>query len=404
MVLVFATHPVQYQVPLWRSLVASLGSDRVLVVYLTQFGQEGSRFDCEFDMDVTWDSDLDSGFVKRWVRTGSKNVDGRLTSAVSFFELIQLFVSMRPKFVLINGWNHIGYWQVALLAKLYPKCQLMLRAEARESRCKNKLLKQKLLSFFLRGVDHFFYIGNESKKFYLNRSINSKSMSFAPYSVDPDVFYSKVLTPAHKVRTDLEIGAIGGVSNEFRFRILFVGKLIDKKRPLDVIKGAARFSLRNNIKVVVTFIGEGYLKSKMQEIVRGKEDLTDNYVRQSLHDKLEIKLIGFVNQTQLTGCYNAADVLVLPSDERETWGLVVNEAYQCGTGAIVSDRVGCASDLVRPVSPDFVFRFGDPDALEASLAAFLKAPARAEVLKNLTDKYSMATACATILEQLRVRQ
>ena len=31
---------------------------------------------------------------------------------------------------------------------------------------------------------------------------------------------------------------------------------------------------------------------------------------------------------------------------RETWGLVVNEAFACGTPAIISSKVGCGPDLV----------------------------------------------------------
>ena len=43
-----------------------------------------------------------------------------------------------------------------------------------------------------------------------------------------------------------------------------------------------------------------------------------------------------------------ADMLVLPSLYTETWGLVMNEAMQFGVPCIVSDRVGCGPDLIRP--------------------------------------------------------
>ncbi|MBV8557619.1 MAG: glycosyltransferase family 4 protein, partial [Planctomycetaceae bacterium] len=43
----------------------------------------------------------------------------------------------------------------------------------------------------------------------------------------------------------------------------------------------------------------------------------------------------------------AADCLALPS-RLEPWGLVVNEAMNFGLPAVVSDRVGCAANLVRP--------------------------------------------------------
>src|SRR5262249_59938990 len=38
----------------------------------------------------------------------------------------------------------------------------------------------------------------------------------------------------------------------------------------------------------------------------------------------------------------------VPSNYGETWGLAVNEALACGRPVVVSDRVGCAADVVDP--------------------------------------------------------
>ena len=49
----------------------------------------------------------------------------------------------------------------------------------------------------------------------------------------------------------------------------------------------------------------------------------------SAHRKLPVHFTGFLNQSQMVDAYVASDCLVLPSDGRETWGLVVNEAMSC---------------------------------------------------------------------------
>jgi len=49
----------------------------------------------------------------------------------------------------------------------------------------------------------------------------------------------------------------------------------------------------------------------------------------------------------------------LPSQSGETWGLVVNEAIQFGLRVIVSDKVGCAKDLIKDQSYGEVFTHGD---------------------------------------------
>ena len=83
---------------------------------------------------------------------------------------------------------------------------------------------------------------------------------------------------------------------------------------------------------------------------------------------------GFLNQTQIADAYAAADVLVLPSDYGETWGLVVNEAMASGLPAIVSDAVGCAPDLVLPGRTGLRHPLGDTAALGRAIARLADDP------------------------------
>ena len=82
---------------------------------------------------------------------------------------------------------------------------------------------------------------------------------------------------------------------------------------------------------------------------------------------------GFLNQSELGAAYLAADVHVLPSKEKETWGLVVNESLNFGCAQIVSDMVGCAPDLVAGQTGE-VFPSGDGDALTAILRSLTADP------------------------------
>jgi len=61
--------------------------------------------------------------------------------------------------------------------------------------------------------------------------------------------------------------------------------------------------------------------------------------------------------------YRLGDLFVLPSAYGETWGLAVNEAMSCGRPVVVSDRVGCAADLVDP-DCGRVFAWNDLASLE----------------------------------------
>src|SRR5262249_18458612 len=91
-----------------------------------------------------------------------------------------------------------------------------------------------------------------------------------------------------------------------------------------------------------------------------------------------------------TKFYAAADLLVLPS-ESESWGLVVNEAFACGLPAIVSDRVGCAPDMIRHDVTGRVVPFGDGQELARAIQDFgtrAGDPAVIEGLADMTERYS----------------
>jgi glycosyltransferase involved in cell wall biosynthesis len=109
-----------------------------------------------------------------------------------------------------------------------------------------------------------------------------------------------------------------------------------------------------------------------------------------------VKHIGFLNQTQIPLAYAVGDALILTSDGTETWGLVVNEAMTCGLPAVVSDKVGCAADLVTDEETGFVYPCGDVAALAAQMLRLAGDPtlrARlADAARRRVQSYSIQAA------------
>ena len=81
----------------------------------------------------------------------------------------------------------------------------------------------------------------------------------------------------------------------------------------------------------------------------------------------EIRFLGHRSARELLPVYAFSKCFVLPST-REPWGLVVNEAMAASLPVIVSDRCGCAEDLVRHGVNGFVFN----PANEAELTGCLE--------------------------------
>src|SRR5579872_6068251 len=63
---------------------------------------------------------------------------------------------------------------------------------------------------------------------------------------------------------------------------------------------------------------------------------------------------GYVPNEALVQWYQEHDVLILPS-LKEPWGLVVEEALNYGLPVLVSNRVGCAKDIVEHWQTGLVF-------------------------------------------------
>ena len=171
-----------------------------------------------------------------------------------------------------------------------------------------------------------------------------------PYFVDNERFAAQA---AARMPQRESIRAGWGIAPE-EICFLFAGKLVPKKRVLDFLAacGTAR---RSDARIRALVVGTGEMDSVARECATRCES--------------GAVFVGFLNQSEISLAYVAADCLVLPSDYGETWGLVVNEAMIHGLPAIVSDRVGCGPDLVVDGQTGRIFPLGDLEALARALLA-----------------------------------
>lgn len=137
--------------------------------------------------------------------------------------------------------------------------------------------------------------------------------------------------------------------------ILFSGKYIEQKRPLDLIQA---FNQLKDPSVVLIMVGEGNLRTEMETFINE-------------HNVCNVILTGFINQSAISQYYIIADIFIMCSGS-ETWGLVVNEAMNFAKPIIVSDTCGCSADLVLHGKNGFVFQEGDIDALSKFMSQLIE--------------------------------
>lgn len=340
---IVVSHPIQYQVPLFRQLAAS-PSIEPLVFYLTHHGLDDC-FDPGFGRTVKYDVPLLGGYEH--VLVPNRSLRPALSSPWGVFNpsLPALIRRSHLDAILVHGYSSLSHW-LAYTAAVGLGIPYLLRGEsrpdARNAPRTRVLLKKALIRPLIRHAGACLAIGTHNMQFYEAYGVRRSQTFFAPYSIDTERFAADGATGRRRRRLMLEsLGLDPQLPT-----VLFAAKLQPRKRPADVVMAADRMQRPPNLVI----IGDGPLYDDMANLASSRPWM---------------RLLGFVNQTAIAKWYGAADVFTLPSD-REPWGLAVNEAMAAGAVPIVSDAVGCSIDLVSP-DIGWVYPVGDIRELATAL-------------------------------------
>jgi glycosyltransferase involved in cell wall biosynthesis len=347
---VVLTHPIQYYAPWFRYIHANAPELALTVVHATQPTpeQQGVGFDRAFE----WDIPLTDGYRSITVRPA--NVHDRIDSG-SFTGLDvkgigRAIADTTPDVVLIAGWYSVTLVR-ALLACHRLGVPTLYRGDSHllsgPSSWRRPLwmLKTRIL---LRQFDGFLAPGARVNEFVRWYGVPGYRIFSVPHAVDNQMF-AAAAAPYHDPDVRAASRRRWGIEPD-AFVTLFVGKLVRSKRPVNAVRAVARLAPGATLMVVGSGPLEGEVRAEAARL------------------GVDLKLVGFMNQSELGEPYGLADCLTLPSDFAETWGLVVNEALATGLPCVVSHAVGCAPDLIRDGETGYVSPLDDIDALAMALA------------------------------------
>ena len=360
------THPIQYQAPLLRRIAAD-PDIHLSVLFGSDFSVR-SHVDAGFGQKVEYDVPLLDGYESQFLPLRGMALPSGTDP--DFWHpwsagLNRAFSALKPDALWVHGYHRATNMEAMLLARMRG-IPVLLRDEATPISAARSLPKRLAKHAVLRTVDKltsaFLTIGSLNKEFWRGYGVPDSKLFEMPYAVDNGFFQSRIAAAkpdADQLRSALNLAPGRPV-------ILFVGKLIDRKRPQDLLEAYAKISaepaLRNPYLLIA---GSGPLAAALETRAQGMEG---------------VRLLGFQNQTQLAALYGLTDLFVLPS-ERESWGLVVNEAMNAGVAVIASDRIGAAADLVKAGENGFTYPVGDVDALSVCLRTTLSDPRRLAAMK-----------------------
>lgn len=250
-----------------------------------------------------------------------------------------------------NKWSFIGSF---LVAKLLKAKFIVWHSMWYYPNTLQYKFFSRLLIKVLKNYSHAIVVyGEHGKRFLMNRGIESSKIFIAWQAVDNELFGRDV--------SDREIDLIKerlNIAKEKRI-VLYVGRLIELKGLEYLLKALDKLGKYDFVFIAV---GHGKLRDRIEKYCK------DNVI--------DIRLIGLIPYCDLSPYYKMASVLVLPSITtktfKEPWGLVVNEAFNQGCPAVVTDAVGSGvGGLVQNGINGFIVPEKNVDALSSSIAKIL---------------------------------
>jgi len=346
---ILISHPIQYRVPLYKKLESNPDID--LTVYYCLYWGMKKYVDREFGKEIQWDVSLLEGykyiFLKNW------SFFPCIETLFGIFNpgIIRELICNRFDAVIISGYHQASYL-LGYIGAWLSRTPVFFRAETvlrpNQGRFKS-LLKRHILSLIFKKTEGFLTINTPSRKFYESFNVRKGRFFFAPQAVDND-FFMMENARWKKEKDSIKISL--GIPKDMPI-ILYVGKMIARKRPFDLL--CAYEKIKD--KAALLLIGDGLLLPKLRHYAEEK-------------GLSKVIFAGFKNQSEITKYYSIGDVFVLPSS-KEVSPLVIHEAMCCSLPIVVSDAIPSAVDFIKDGDNGFIFPCGEVDKLKAILSVLI---------------------------------
>ncbi|TDQ19364.1 glycosyltransferase involved in cell wall biosynthesis [Algoriphagus boseongensis] len=325
---IITTHPIQYNAP-WFALLASRREIDLKVFYTWSQSREKVK-DKTFGREIQWDIPLLEGYSFEFVENVSKKPGSHNFFGIDNPSLIWRINAFNPDAILVFGWNFKSHLKVLRYFK--GKVPVWFRGDSTlldENPGVKTWLRRQILRWVYQHVEKAFYVGLANKSYFLKHGLLESQLVNAPHAIDIDRF-SDNIEKKYEEKAKTWRQELGFSSEDLV--ILFAGKMETKKQPDFLMEAVIKVNEKQLNPIKLILVGNGPLEAGLKERAKSYNFIT---------------FIPFQNQTMMPVVYRLGDVFCLPSKgPGETWGLAVNEAMASGRAVIVSDRVGCAEDLV----------------------------------------------------------
>jgi glycosyltransferase involved in cell wall biosynthesis/polysaccharide pyruvyl transferase WcaK-like protein len=307
---------------------------------LNLFAVEFSNVDTFYDWDTIQGSD---GF-ERHVLSTDQCIESSTILAI-YRRVFSLLSKIAPDVVALPGWTGATVYSAILWCR-HNNVPVILMSETTAWDFQRCWYLETAKRLFLRFCSTALVGGTPHRKYLVRLGFDQNRIFLGYDSVDNEYFTHE----AQAIRTSIH------------------QTVIAKRYADPYFFSSARFVPKKNLAYLI----ESYSKYRAlcmdrkpwDLVIAGNGPLLHQIISLIASLKLEsnIHLPGFLQYHELPRYYAEASIFVHASTT-EQWGLVVNEAMASGLPVLVSNRCGCALDLVKEGENGFLFDPNDENAL-----------------------------------------
>ena len=237
-----------------------------------------------------------------------------------------------PEVVLVPGYYTLPAIAAALWAKLHGRTSVLM-TESTAGDHTRMWWKESLKGGLVRTLFDSAVCGGQAHRRYLDQLGFPPECVMGSYDVVDNSFIEQAVGTLRE-----QAAKPHDLPNRY---FLYVGRLAPEKNIESLLREWTSYREAGGSWPLV-LVGDGASAEGLRSAVAASLYASD------------VHFAGHKGYLDLALYYAFAACFVLPST-REPWGLVVNEAMAAGLPVIVSDRCGCAADLVKPNQNGFLF-------------------------------------------------
>lgn len=268
--------------------------------------------------------------------------DGTLEEISLKERVIAMFKAVRkfkPDVVNLTGYYDVASWIILFYCKLLG-IKTILSNESTLGDHIREGIKEKFKSFIIRQFDGYFNFGTRSAEYLITLGAKPEQLLVQRNCVD------------NKRLKELFDHTKGLVISREQKNFIFIGRLIPFKNLPSFMEALEEVNAQVANPWGFIILGEGEQKTEL--------------LQKSTGLSYPVTFVNGVSWEEIPSHLAQADVLVLPSYS-EPWGLVVNEAMACGMPVLVSEKCGCAIDLVKEGLNGFTFNPTNKEEIKRAL-------------------------------------